>query len=205
MDPSIKYWLDIVGAVFSFASTLFYIKIDKRAWPIGLCAIGINIFLYYQTGIYGDMSLEIVYFVLTFYGWYQWMWGGGNHDNLPITHLTPKLGLLLSFIAGTGSWACAILLIKFTHSQVPYWDAITTVLSLIAQWMICKKILETWVVWLVVDAMYVGLYFNKALPFHSALLVIYCGLAIVGWWRWRKQCMQNQGRHILIDKPPLTS
>lgn len=185
MDPTLKHWLDIIGALFSFASTLLYIKVDNRAWPVGLVAICINIVLYYQTGIYGDMTLEMIYFILTFYGWYQWSWRGLTQSNLTVHRATPTLGLILSLIAVLATWILAQFLIHFTNSQVPYWDALTTVLSLIAQWMICKKLLESWFVWLLVDAMYVGLYFNKALPFHSSLLVIYCGLALLGYWRWR--------------------
>ena len=185
MDPSLKFWLDVIGAIFSLASTLLYIKANKSAWPISLVAICINIFLYYKTGIYGDMSLEIIYFTLVFYGWYQWAWGGANNTNLTISRITPKLGLLLSAIAFLGTCSLSCILINFTNSQVPYWDNSTTFLSLNAQWMICKKILETWAVWFVVDALYVELYFNKALPFHSTLLIVYCVLAIIGYYRWR--------------------
>ena len=74
-----------------------------------------------------------------------------------------------------GIFATAQLLKNFTDSQIPYLDAITTVLSWIAQWMICKKIIETWFLWFVVDVIYVGLYFYKGIPAHGILLMIYLG------------------------------
>ena len=180
----IKHSLDILGSIFALISTLYYIKADKLAWPIGLVAICINGILYFQTGIYGDMSLEGIYFVSTFYGWYQWSRGGNNHAELEITHLTKNNAFLLTTIAVISISNPAYTLIHFTNSQVPYWDATTTVLSLVAQWLICKKIIECWIMWFIVDALYVGLYIYKGIPAHSVLLIIYLGLAVAGYIRW---------------------
>ncbi|AAO91223.1 nicotinamide riboside transporter PnuC [Coxiella burnetii] len=178
--------LDISGAIFAFFSTVFYVKADKWAWPIGAIATALNIVLYGLTGIYGDMTLEGIYFLSMFYGWYQWTRGSLAIGELPISNLSWRLAVILSVLAAGGIWGVAELLKHFTNSQVPYLDAVTTVLSLIAQWMICKKIIQTWFLWFIVDAIYVGLYLYKGIPAHSILLVIYLGLAVAGYLRWQK-------------------
>lgn len=177
--------LDISGAIFALLSTIFYVKADKWAWPLGAVATVLDASLYGLTGIYGDMTLTGIYFISMFYGWYMWTRKNDQSKDLEITHLTLKTGLILSAIAAVGIFVISTLLKDFTNSQVPYLDAITTVLSLIAQWMVCKKIIENWTLWFVVDAIYVGLYFYKGIPAHSILLIIYLGLAVVGFIRWR--------------------
>ncbi|WP_423063001.1 nicotinamide riboside transporter PnuC [Candidiatus Paracoxiella cheracis] len=177
--------LDIVGAVFALLSTIFYVKADKWAWPLGLVATVLDATLYGLTGIYGDMTLAGIYFISMFYGWYMWTHKNNRNEALAITHLTWRVAFILCVIAVAGIFSVAELLKHFTNSQVPYLDATTTVLSLIAQWMICKKIIENWILWFVVDAIYVGLYFYKDIPAHSILLIIYLGLAVTGFIRWR--------------------
>lgn len=176
--------LDIFGAVFDFFSTLFYVKANKWAWPIGAVATAINILLYGLMGIYGDMTLAGIYFLSMFYGWYQWV--QKEESEIVIVKLTLPLAIILSVVGLLGILIIAELLKHFTNSQIPYFDAITTVLSLIAQWMICQKIIETWFLWFIVDALYVGLYFYKGILVHSFLLLIYLGMSIAGYLRWRR-------------------
>ncbi len=178
--------LDISGAVFSLLSTIFYVRTNWRAWPLGIVATVLNSTLYGLSGIYGDMTLEGIYFISMFYGWYLWIRRGKNHHELDISHITWRLILILSAIAVIGIFIVAELLKNYTNSQIPYLDAVATVLSLIAQWLICKKILETWFLWFIADSIYVGLYFYKGIPAHSFLLLIYLVLAVAGYIHWRR-------------------
>ena len=131
------------------------------------------------------MALEGIYFLSVFYGWYQWSRGGDAHSELPITSLSKKQYAEFAIIAIIGIIA-VYLILQTTDSKIPLLDATTTVLSLIAQWMICKKIIQCWFLWFIVDAMYIGLYQYKGMPFHSITLAIYLIMAIVGYWRWKK-------------------
>lgn len=187
MHLTFLHSLDIIGAIFSFVSTLFYIRASSHAWPIGLIAIVISIVLYISTGLYADAAKEMVYFIFSILGWYWWLHGGTKKEKLPITKLSIKHGLTLSFIACFSIYALAFLLIHFTNSQVPYWDATTTILSLTAQWLICRKIIECWILWFIVDALYAGLYFYKDIPAHGVLLMVYLVMAVVGYVVWFAQ------------------
>lgn len=180
------HFLDISGAIFAFISTLYYVKADNLAWPTGLLSSGLNIILFAITRIYGDMGCEIIYFISMFYGWYLWTHPKTGQKELRISHLSISLFTILLSVALTSFMLLALFLAKFTNSQIPIWDASTTVLALTAQWMICKKIIECWYLWFVVDALYVGLYFYKGIPAHGILFMIYLCLAIIGLLNWRR-------------------
>lgn len=181
--------LDVIGALGAFLATIAYIKLSLWAWPISLIAISVDIFLYYQKGIYGDMVLQFVYLTFTAYGWYQWKFGGKEHQGLPITSITLKQALLLLFIAITGISLVFFVLNNYTDSRIPFLDAVTTILSLIAQWMVCRKLIENWILWFAIDSAYLGIYFYKGIPAHALLQLIYLGMAVAGYWYWRKKLL----------------
>ena len=85
----------------------------------------------------------------------------------------------------------AWILIRYTDSTVPWCDSFTTALSIIGMWMLARKYLEQWWVWMVVDVVCVGLYFYKELYFTSALYALYAIIAAFGWVNWKK-LMQKQ-------------
>lgn len=178
------HYLDIAGALFSFISTFFYVLASEFCWPFGVVATVLNGTLYGLTGIYGDMSLEVIYFISMFYGWYEWRYGAKGHKPLTITNIKSQTLFNLGIIATVGFILVYLSLKFFTNSVVPVADAFTSVFSLVAQWLTCRKILECWIVWFAVDAVYVVLYFDKGLPVHSLLLLIYVAMAIIGYWRW---------------------
>ncbi|MCK4608783.1 MAG: nicotinamide mononucleotide transporter [Gammaproteobacteria bacterium] len=184
---------DLFGAVCSFTSTIFYMRINVLAWPIGLLSSSINIFLCLNKALYGDAGLHGIYLILTLYGWYQWKFGGQNHAELPISTISRQLFSKLMVIALIAIFSLVLVLKHYTNSQIPVWDATTTVLSLIAQWLMCRKIIETWVLWFFIDAMYGGIYIFKGLPFHGGLQLIYVGMAVIGFWHWKMQ--QNEAAY----------
>jgi len=184
-------FLDPIGAVFSLLSTIFFVKANKQAWPLGIVATMCNMTLYFQRGIYGDAALEIFYFLLMFYGWHLWSRGKEQQRELPITHLTMQQGILWVVVASVSIPCLAWLLIRYAHSSVPWLDATTTIVSLIAQWLMCRKIIETWLLWFIADAIYAGMYFYKGIPFHSALLMVYLGMAIAGYITWSGRSSQQ--------------
>ena len=118
-----------------------------------------------------------------FYGWIQWG-SRSRRSALAIRSLSRGEGMFYGFISVIGILLLAKIL-TFTHSDIPYWDATTTILSLLAQWLLCLKIIHCWYLWFFVDAMVAGLQWYKGIPFHSAIHASYILLAILGYWRWR--------------------
>lgn len=177
--------LDFFGACFSLISTYFFIRIDKRAWSIGSLAVILNIWLYFQKGIYADMILESGYLVTLLFGWR--MWNKEKTQTKPaIQSLNVLQGLLITLVFMLLFISIYLMLIYFTDSTVPFLDALTTALSLIAQGLMCFKFIETWIIWFIVDAIYAVLYAQKEIPFHCLLMIIYTLMAGSGFYHWTK-------------------
>lgn len=179
-------WLDFVGASLSLISTYYFTQACRKAWLISLLAITLNTILYWQKGVYGHLLLEGIYFISMIYGWYQWSENHTKEDRTLIRYLSLNEMLCYVAMAITGIVLMAQGLIAYTDSTIPYWDASTTILCLIAQWLLCRKVIHCWILWFVVDAMVALLQFYKGMPFHSAVHWLYLIMAVVGYYRWRQ-------------------
>ena len=179
-------WIEIIGAIAGFIYVFFEIKANKWMWPIGLLTSAFYIVVFFDSKFYADMSLQFYYIVISVIGWYWWLKGGTKGEELSIskikTILIPKLflGFLLIFIA------ISYILVYYTDSPLPYWDALTTSLSIVATWMLARKILEQWLLWVFIDLVSMILYIYKGLYPTSILFLIYSILAIIGYKQWKK-------------------
>lgn len=179
--------LDVLGSSLGLVDTLLLVRASIWAWPIGILAILINMVLYFKVMLYADLALQMVYLASSLYGWYYWLWGAKNNHPVPITHITLKLSLILLCLAGVATLISTGLLMHYTHSTTPLWDSSSAILSLVAQWLVCRKIIENWLLWLLIDSLYAGLYYYKGLPFHTLEHCIYLVIALIGYWLWRKK------------------
>lgn len=176
--------LDSLGALSSLAATYFFVRVSSKAWLISLLAIAINGFLYWQKGIYADTGLQGLYFIMTCYGWLRWE---GNTKCLIIRSLSYRQWFILGGILLALFAVIDTLLIKFTPSTIPSLDALTSTLSIVAEALMCYKIIATWLLWLVTDLLYAYLYAQKALPVHVAVMLIYTTMAMAGFYSWRRK------------------
>lgn len=177
---------DAVGSALDLLDTYLLIKANIWAWPIGIVAVLINAVLYYQVKLYADFSLQLLYLVSMAYGWYYWLHPKNNQAEVRVTRLSRKVMVcwLMAGVCVTG--LISYLLRHYSPSTTPWWDASTTAMSLIAQWLTCRKKIENWLVWFVVDALYVGLYAYKDLPFHAIENSVYLVMAVMGYLNWRR-------------------
>jgi nicotinamide mononucleotide transporter len=184
---------DLFGASCSLLSTYFFIKLDNKAWPVGLLATCLNGWLYWYKGIYADMILEVFYFLSMGYGWYKWQSAAKKYNQPTLLYqLLASQWMALFISLGSVFFVIYTLLTFLTHSSVAFLDAATTSLSLVAQWLMCHKVITTWILWFITDALYAFMYFSKNLPFHCGLMIIYTGLAICGYLRWSRESRQQQ-------------
>ncbi len=189
MNPLIY---ETIAAVTSLLSVWLYIKENIWCWLTGLIGVIFYLIVFYQSKLYADMGLQVIYIYLQIYGWYQWLYGGKNRSELQISRSNAKLNLMLAATGITGAALMAYLLSSFTDASLPLWDSTATVLSLIAQWMIAKKILENWLVWITADVLYVGIFFYKGLYQSMALYAVFLVLATLGYFEWRKSFQKLQ-------------
>ena len=134
------------------------------------------------------MGLQVYYVGISIYGWYYWVKGGKkeNGKTVPVRSANKKLWLKLIGIAIIIYFAILIILLNFTDSDVPYMDSFTTALSIIATWMLAKKYIEQWLIWIFVDFISVGLYIYKGLWPTVILFIVYTAMAFVGYIEWKK-------------------
>jgi nicotinamide mononucleotide transporter len=134
------------------------------------------------------MGLQGYYLVISCYGWYHWTHGkrGEQDEGLPVSRASVKVlaGSLIIFIILFASMAQ--LLDRLTDSNVPWGDAFTTAGSIIATWMLARKIIEHWLFWIVIDTVAATLYVYKAMYPTTVLYLIYTGIAVIGYFQWKK-------------------
>ncbi len=184
----LKLILQIVGTLLG----LLYLWLEYRAniwlWVVGAIMPCVHCALYYQSGLYADCAMQGYYIVAGLYGLVVWMVGSRRKKNkLQIAHTPVRLVLPLVVAYGVLHAALYFVLVRFTDSTVPFWDAMTTAMSMVAMWMLSRKYLEQWLVWLAVDAITVGLYLYKGIPITAGLYTLYTALAVAGYLRWKRQ------------------
>jgi nicotinamide mononucleotide transporter len=148
----------------------------------------IYVFVYFSARLYAEVSLQLYYLVVSIYGWYYWQSGKTKNkgSGLNITVCSRSLILKLSVIFVALFFLMAFVLKKYTNTDVPFVDAFVTALSFIATWLLAKKKIENWLVWIVVDASCIGVYIYKGLYPTIVLFAVLTVLAFVGYNSWKK-------------------
>jgi nicotinamide mononucleotide transporter len=176
--------LEIIAAIVTLANVWLAVKENIWTWPAGIVSVTLYGFVNYQARLYSNAGLQLVYLVLSIHGWYEWLYGGEKKSQLRVRRASPRawLGCTIAAIAGT----VILLRVLPAMSAHPFWDASTTAVSLVAQWMLNEKLLENWLLWLIVDLVYVPLYFSQHLQVTAILYAIFCVLAVRGLIDWRR-------------------
>lgn len=132
--------------------------------------------------------MEVYYVMAGIWGLMKWHSDSKKNDHGPV--VTPSQSWLWIAIVTIAVHALIyVILVKFTDSTVPFFDSMTTAMSIIAMWMLSRKYLEQWLVWLAVDVITTGLYIYKDLYITSGLYALYSVLAVVGYIKWKKLCI----------------
>ena len=180
MDPT-----EVLGFVSGGWAVWLTVKQNIWNWPIGIANSAFYLVVFFQTRLYADMSLQAIYVALGFLGWYWWLRGGPNRSVLNVSRTGPALAVVMGAILVASTWLMTSLLTRVNDSA-PFWDALTTVLSLIAQFMLTRKLFENWFVWITADVIYVGLYIYKDLYLTSILYAIFLAMCVAGAIQWRR-------------------
>lgn len=188
MSPWLSaHYVEVLGVAFSIIYLYFSIRQNILLWPMGIISAVLYMVVFYQSKFYADMGLNGYYFIISIYGWIIWRRGKNeNGKDLPLSRITGKMVAILLIITSITFMGIGVILVKFTDSPLPFWDAFTTALSFTATWMLARKILEHWILWIIVDAVSMGLYLYRGLYPTLVLFAIYTIMAIVGYIEWKK-------------------
>ncbi len=178
--------LEIVAALFGVVSVFLSVRQNIWSWPTAIVNVGLYIVIFGEARLYADSGLQVVYVVLNAYGWYHWLHGGKNRTELPVTRTPLRLWGILAGIGIAGSVLLGTFLARFTPDPLPFLDASTTTTSLIAQWMMTRKLLENWIIWVAVDVVYIGIYVTRSLRLTAVLYLVFLVLSAFGYLQWRR-------------------
>ncbi len=179
--------IESFGVVFSLLFVFFNAREKIICWLFGILSSLFYIYIFFSSKLYGDSILQFYYLGIAFYGWFSWSKKSSGSSALMVKYLGFSsvlkwliIGVLLTPVFG-------YYLDSFTDSDVPYFDGATTVFSFIATWMMTRKILQNWLLWIVVDLASVFLYIYKELYLTSGLFLVYTIMAVYGYVEWKKQ------------------
>ena len=179
-------WAELLGFVTGAACVWLCVRADVRNFPVGIANNLFFFLLFWSARLYADASLQVVYLALAAYGWWHWRRGGVRRtEHLMCRARTPELLVLVALVV-PGTWGLTVVLSR-AHDVAPFWDALTTALSLAAQCLLNGKRLENWYLWIAADLVYIPLYAVKALDLTAIVYVLMLAMSVAGLMSWRKE------------------
>ena len=193
MDPATL--IEYIGVAIGFAYLILEYKASFWLWPMGILMSLFYIVIFYQSKFYADAGIYAYYLGANIYGLFEWRRNSQRTSEktieMPITH-TPKGKILPLTLIGIAIWAALwLLLSRLTDSPVPIGDSFTTALSVVAMYLLAKKHIEHWWLWVVVNLVSTGLYAWKGLYPMAGFFAFYTIIAAMGYFNWRKE-MRDQ-------------
>lgn len=178
--------LEVVGSMLGIVSVWLTVRQNVWCWPIGILMVTLYILIFARAQLYADAGLQFVYVVVQFYGWYEWLHGGDQRQQLAVSVAPTPLLVQLGALGVVGTAALGYALNRWTDQALPYFDSAVAVYSLIAQWMLARKLLQNWLVWIGVDVLASGVYAAKELYATTGLYIVFLGLAAAGFREWKR-------------------
>lgn len=183
--------LELISFVLAVITVVLNIRQTHWAWLFSILSSATYGVVFFGARLYGDMALQVVFIVVSVWGWYQWLYGGARHEGLVVT----RLGAASRWYA-IGAWLVGFALIAlflrtWTNTDVPHIDGFLTAGSLVGQLLLSRKKVENWHVWIAVDVLYVGLYVYKGLILTAILYAVFIVLAWIGLRTWSRIAQQE--------------
>ena len=178
--------LEIFGFITGVLNVWLVTRENIWSWPIGMVNALIYTAVFARNGLYSDTGLQVVYFILSCYGW--WHWSRGTRDASPlVVQRASATTLTLLAMLGVVIWfALKTITAKIPGVVMPGIDAALVATSLLAQWMMTRKLLENWMLWIPVNAAYIGVFIVRGLRVTAVLYAVFLGLAIIGLVKWSR-------------------
>ncbi|MGI4869589.1 MAG: nicotinamide riboside transporter PnuC [Janthinobacterium lividum] len=195
--------LEVAGTVTGIACVWLAARNVIWNFPVGIVSCALYLVIFGQARLYSDAGLQVAFIALAGYGWWVWLQRqrqaatAGPHPEatettLPITRTSARLWALMGVAGALYAVGAGYLFARYTNAALPYYDSATTAISLVAQYLLSRRKLENWPLWIGVDVVYVGMYWHRHLQLTSILYAIFLGLAAYGYWQWRRELRLSQ-------------
>ena len=188
-DWAFSNTVELCGTVFGLIYVWLSIRQSLYTWPAGIITSLLYCWVFFEAKFYAGMCLQVYYLVISVYGWFSWRYGGpkdSGGEQLRVSRTGTSLWINLFIFNVLITLLMYYILRRFTDSPIPFWDAFTTSLSIFATWMLARKKIEQWLIWIFVDLVSVGLYLYRGLYPTVFLFLVYAVMAVIGYYEWRK-------------------
>ena len=183
--------LEIFGVLAGAVCVLLAAKENILTWPIGIINNVLFCVMFWRNKLYADATLQIFYIGISIYGWWRWSHAEEGSGTQKVRS-TPKVVAWVLLMISTVGWVVIYqVLHRFTDSNVPAGDSLVTVLSLTAQYMAGRKMIENWILWIVVDVISIGIYIYKHLYLTSLLSAAFIVMCVMGYQAWKQTQMRQ--------------
>ena len=178
---------ELLAATLGLVSITLQIRQSLWYWPVSIVMTAMYIAVYIDQTLYAEMLLQIYFLLMCLYGWWSWKCGGKQKSELVVSRLSagkwpPVLAIILLLFVTLGA-----LMSRFTNNDAPWIDALVTAISFVATWLLARKKLENWLLWIIANLLSIGLYWHKAMYPTLVLFIVLVVLAFVGHQRWRRE------------------
>ncbi|MFD2161390.1 nicotinamide riboside transporter PnuC [Paradesertivirga mongoliensis] len=182
--------LEWFGTITGFICVYLAARQHILNWPVAILSVLAYVVIFYRYKLYGDALLQLYFLGTCVYGWYYWVRRKQQHQK-PIVSLGKTEYLMVVTAIVILSFGLGAFLDKFTDTDVPYIDGTCTAISFVAQLLMTRKVLQNWILWIVVDICYIPLFLYKNLALTAVLYTLYLGLATIGYLDWRRSWKQT--------------
>ena len=180
--------IEVLAVIFSIIYVILAAKENIWCWTAAAISVLLYIYICYTAKLFPETALQVFYFIMAMYGYYNW----NKYDaSLRIKEWSAKKHLFIIFLGALLTFLMGFYFTTYTSAKMPIVDSVTTVFSVLATYMVTKKVLENWLYWIVIDIVSVYLYFSRDLHLTSVLFVVYTTIAIFGYFVWLKQSKAN--------------
>jgi nicotinamide mononucleotide transporter len=184
--------MEFVGVVLGIITVYLSTRENIWSWPTALVNNTLFAIVFFRNGLYSDSGLQVVYFVLSVYGWYEWLYGGKGHSELHVTR-TPRRQWPILAVIGVVAWlGLGAITSRLPGASIPYLDAALVAISLVAQYQMTRKYLENWILWIIANCCYIPMLIYKGLALTAFNYTVYQVLAVMGFISWRRSLRESE-------------
>lgn len=178
-------WAELLGFLTGGACVWLTVRAHIANFPVGIANSALFLVLFVSARFWADASLQVVFIVLGAIGWWQWLHGRTARTERPVGRASGR-SLAVLIVTVAGATALLTYLLTTADDSAPFWDALTTALSLAAQWLLNARKIQTWWFWMAADVIYIPLYAWKRLDLTALVYVLFLGMCVLGLRDWRR-------------------
>ena len=181
-------WIEKLAVIFSVTYVVLAAKGNIWCWFFAAASVSIYIYLCYEAKLFAETILQIFYLLMAFLGYFSW---SNSNRKFIVKQLSISHHILIILSGAVITFLIGFYLATYTEAKMPIIDSFTTCFSIIATFLVIRKVLENWLYWIIIDIVSVYIYFSRDLHLTSILFLTYTCVAIVGYINWKKKLLHE--------------